>query len=108
MRFSWGPGSVSNQNLLQTLDSELHHGIALLAAVTPKNQAGAEVTCDTRGSLSFGGQRVMNLLLVGGANNDDTFFGLPRDGLLGTRWGGGQLLLSKEVTVYIRVGGIRC
>ncbi len=51
--------------------------------MTPKNQSVAEVTRDTRGSLSFGGQRVMNLLLVGGANNDDTFFGVPLDGLLG-------------------------
>jgi hypothetical protein len=35
------------------------------------------VTRDVRGSLSFGGQRVMNSLLVDGANNDNTFFGEP-------------------------------
>ena len=38
------------------------------------------VTRDARGSLSFGGQRVMNSLLVDGANNDDNFFGVPLGG----------------------------
>jgi hypothetical protein len=38
------------------------------------------VTRDARGSLSFGGQRVMNSLLVDGTNNDDTFFGVPLGG----------------------------
>jgi len=38
------------------------------------------VTLDARGGLSFGGQRVMNSLLVDGANNDSTFFGVPLGG----------------------------
>jgi Carboxypeptidase regulatory-like domain len=38
------------------------------------------VTGDARGSVSFGGQRVMNSLLVDGTNNDDPFFGVPLGG----------------------------
>jgi len=38
------------------------------------------VTLDARGSVSFGGQRVMNSLLVDGTNNDENFYGVPLGG----------------------------
>ena len=37
-----------------------------------------------------------------------TIFTLDRTdyGVLGSRWSGGKLLLGKEVTIYLRIGGI--
>jgi hypothetical protein len=61
------------------------------------------VTRDARASLSFGGQRVMNSLLVDGANNDNTFFGTPLGGTSAFTGAHATFHLSEEAVQEFQV-----